>query len=193
MSDIAYLNNFKNGTDLLEEENLNGSYKLNVKTTKDIIANLNMSREDKLITESIILNLEKNESDAIKLNHCITMPAVGTIQRRIDKLMLRKYNKELKDAAARLNKEEYKNYFKILHKKIFHEIKVQDARRAIFNKLKFGTNKKFTAEVLKYGYVTTCCKYLALTKFKVIEFDQELQDKWDELNGIDRDNMNYDV
>lgn len=162
----------------------NDIYTLKTVDIDDIIKDLKLSDEDEIITRSIILGIEYNAADTISNNLIASLPYVGTLQKDITKDLLQEHSEELKIARSTLDKESYKQYVRDLRKEIKDQIAADYNKRKYFESFKRSKNKLYNKLIIERGKAYADVYIYTRMLLKPIEFNQDIQDQYDRINGV---------
>lgn len=165
-------------------DQLDNDYVLICKDINDIINDANF--KDKREEDScrmIIDFIEKNIANGIKNYKCMQLPFVGCMRYNpMDKAML-KYRLELKFARKNMSKEEYKEYFKSIWYKEKSKVQSEEIRNRYISSLRSINKKRYNELYLKFGRAYAEAYVYTLTLLEYVPFNQEIQDRYDELEN----------
>lgn len=164
-------------------DEIDNEYILKTVSTNEILADMNLNEIDAALTKTIILGIEEEAAKAIKENICVSLPNMGNVQRSYFKDLMQKHNKELQLARATMTKEEYKTYVKEVYRNLRNEAKTTYNKRKVFERFKRGRVKDFDKLVLKRGKHWANLYVQALLWLTPVEYNQDVQDQYDKING----------
>jgi len=162
---------------------IDNKHNLIIKDINDIINALDSDEEEKLIIRSAILNLEERASKGISNGDIVSIPSIGICRKKLESEELRKYNKELREAKKVLNKEEYKDYARNIYRNIRNKIAKRDFKNKVLNKHKALYRNTYLKYAMQYGKAYADLWIQSLLWFKIVDYDQAVQDQYDRLNG----------
>lgn len=164
-------------------DNIDTRYFLLAKDTNAILAELDMTEEEKVLTKSIILGLEEEVAKNIKDNKIVSIPNIGICKKKLEPIELRKRNAELREARQKLSKEDYKEFARNIYKDVRNKTKAIEYKNKLLNKYKSIHKKKYDKYAITRGLTYANLYIKALLWFKVIDFDRAVQDQYDRING----------
>lgn len=164
-------------------DNVDTRYILYTKTTDDIISELDITEEEKVLTKSIILGLEEEVAKNLKENKIVSIPNIGICKKKLEAIELRKHNTELRLARKTMSQEEYKSYARDVYKFVRNKVKAEEAKNKLLNKYRSIHKRKYNEYAITRGLAYANLYIQSLMWFKVIDFNQEIQDQYDKING----------
>lgn len=164
-------------------------YEVIHKDINDILNDLKIDENDLILTKDIINGIESTAADYIKKDKTVSLPYLGTVRRNPIKKKLTEDYDEMKNARETLTREQFLEFYKNKMTNLKLEQKNKD-REKHANKINLGVNKaKYEELCITVGKAYADAYIFAITHFTEVEFDQEIQDKYDEINN--RKNVDY--
>lgn len=160
------------------------------KNKNDIFNELDFKDDDeRYLCESIINNLEKSIADGIKNLKTVQIPYIGCVRINPVKRKFREAKLHLSAVRKNITKEQYKEHVRSFVIDLQETQKKEDKIKINIIKLKRNNKKKYYElyKTLGKAYAEMFIKAIYLLDY--IPFEQEWQDKYDELSGIDRDKL----
>lgn len=149
----------------------------------DILTDLHIGEEDLILTKDIINNIEKTAAEALENNKTVSLPYLGTARKNPIKRKMTEDYAELKNARETLTREQFLDYYKNKVTNLKLEQKAKDIEKHT-NKINLGINKKKYDELcISIGKAYADAYIYAITHFTEVVFDQEIQDRYDEINN----------
>lgn len=163
-------------------DQLDNDYILICKDMNDIITDANFkNKREEDSCRMIIDFIERTIANGIKDFKCMQLPFVGSMRYNpMDKAML-KYRLELKLARKTMGKEEYKEYFRSIWYKEKAKVNSEEIRKRYIVNIRATNKKKYNELYLKFGRAYAEAYVYTLTLLTDVPFDQEIQDRYDEL------------
>lgn len=171
--------------DFIDESS--NKYVLQIATIDNVLSELNLSEDDEAITKSIILNLECEASNAIKIGLIASIPSIGCVQKDLLKETLRKRSDELKAARASLSKEDYKNYVREVQAEIKADLKDKYLKRKLVDRIKKQSKKFYDTMVINRGMAYTNLYIASRLWIEHIPFNKEVQEQYDIIANLNKE------
>ena len=166
-------------------ETLNNEYSFLVKNKTDILNELDfIDEDDRLLTESIINNLERHASENIKNNNIVQLPYIGVIRKSPLREVMRSNYDNFRQARKTMNKEEYKTYVANIINEGKQKIKEAEDIKYRFKRLISRNKKTYDRYYINLGKNYANVYILALSLLDYVEFNQEVQDMYDYLRTL---------
>lgn len=166
-------------------EELNSISKLDTISKKDILNELNKNDKEIELIDSIISDLEYTAAEYLKVGKAVQLPLVGSIRKN----KLREYTNKNKNKYSELRKnvtkEEYKKLMSEEINKVKNKIRLEDKEKVYLNRIR--KNKKYNNILNTLGKHYAEMYLFAITHFKEVPFDQEVQDMFDYLNNTNNE------
>ena len=177
-----------------EVTNLKNGYQLEVTRLKDILQELNFENDDDVdICKDIITQLETKAATVLAKGGTVALPYVGRLRKPLVKKEMEKQRHLLKLAYSVMDKEDYKQYRKDLYWECVDKIASEDDKRKIRRKLIAANRKRYLQKYKVFGETGAELWITSLMWLKGIEFNQEVQDVFDEIEANENSNrkINY--
>lgn len=165
---------------IVKTDEIDLDYTLIYKDKTNILSDIAFdNKDDELICEAIIDNLEKSISDNLKAANNVSIPFIGTIERNWYKEAIRNNYKDFKEYKSSHTDEEYKEYFKAT----CEQIKSNYAAKEDEHK----RNKRFKSLLLP-RYINLCKSrsviyanaWLKMIRcMTVVEFDPDIEEVYE--------------
>jgi len=151
----------------------------------DVVASMNLKEEEEKLMFDIINDLEKFATANIKMDKVVSIPYMGCIR---NNMILRdmRNNQSIKIARKVMDSADFKKFAAETYQLIVEKHFKSDDQRIIEEKVKSTLRKQYEMLFNKFGSIYTTVWIKTLTHFKGIEFDQEWEDKYQELKSLDK-------
>jgi hypothetical protein len=156
------------------------------KNYKDIIKELDLTDDDKIICESIIYSMEKYIIKNIKEDKTVQIPFIGCIRKNHIKAKLIEDKEELRLLRKTNNKETYKSIVRNKINSYKEELNKKDRDKLQIKKLISIYKKEYELYSKTIGVAFANMFIYGKTLFKDIPFDPEVQKMYDELNKLNK-------
>lgn len=154
------------------------------KDYKELINDMKFDSEDeKLTCLDIIGSLEKVASQELKDGKIVHIPFIGTFCFNNVEMEIKKNSDDFKSFRSNHSVEEYKNYVIDFVNSKKEELTKDDNERLEFLKAKQNAKKIYQKIYLKKGKDAAHNFINMILRFKVIEFNQEIEDAYQELEN----------
>lgn len=165
-----------------EVTNLKNGYQLEVVRPKDIFDDLGFSNPDDVeICKSIITQLESKSATILVQGGTVALPYIGRLRKPLVRQEINKQRHLLKVARSVMNKEDYQQYKKDLYLECVNKIASEDERKKIKKRLIALNKKQYLQKYKNFGETGANLWIDSLMWLKGIEFNQEVQDVFDEI------------
>ena len=154
---------------------------------KDILDNLNLSDEDRFMTSEAISLIESTAANGIKHNKAVSLPYFGVLRKNPYKTLWRKNRYLLRHAKKCLDNTGFKQFCRDILDDIIDEVNTAEQNRKLYVNVKRKIKDKYIKYRDLFGVYYADMLVRAYLALDIVEFNQEWQDKYDELNGINRD------
>ena len=172
-----------------EVTNLKNGYQLEVVRPKDIYNTIGFNDFDDIeICKSIITQLESKAAEVLAQGGTIALPYIGRLRKPLVKQELNKQRHLLKVARSVMDKEDYKQYKKELYAECVDKIASEDEKRLIKRRLIALNRKRYIQKYKLFGENNANLWIDSLMWLKGIEFNQEVQDVFDEIEANENSN-----
>lgn len=154
------------------------------KENKHIIEDINFEYDDdKLLCSDIITHLEKTAAEEIQNDKCVQLPFVGSIRKNPLKKTLDEHREKFTIAHKCLNKEDFKEYTADVFRKRKEELRKQDYYKAKFKEIKNRYKRQYELFYTQIGPAYANMFIKSRMDLNIVKFDQEFEDKYNELNN----------
>jgi len=177
-----------------EVTNLKNGYQLEVVRPKDIFNDLGFANSDDIeICKAIITQLESKSAEVLVQGGTIALPYVGRLRKPLVRQEINKQRHLLKVARSVMDKEDYHQYKKDLYSECVNKIASEDERKKIKKRLIALNRKQYLQKYKAFGEFGANLWIESLMWLRGIEFNQEVQDVFDEIDNNENRNrkVNY--
>lgn len=175
------MNDIEFNQDLIDDSSI---YSFNEVDQSIILDELDCDEEDKLTIKSIIDTIESQIAIHIKKGFIVNIPYIGNIQRSVLKDKLNTHNKELQLARSTMTKEDFKEYYKELRRQLKNEVKQEEHERKTIAKFRNKYKDFYITMAINRGRAYIELYIKSILWLSPIEYNQEIQDQYDRINGI---------
>lgn len=174
-------------------EDIGENYIIISKDTNDILNDMDFNDEDeRLLCESIINNLERDAAAGIRDMKIVSLPFIGCIRINPIKRKLRDTKLHLSLMRKNMSKADYKQHVRDIVTEFREEMEKVDSEKLIMTKIRRNNKKRYEMYYKKLGKAYAEMFIYSIRALKDVPFDREWQERYDELAGIDRENMSAD-
>lgn len=178
------------------QENINEAdidYVIISKNKEDILNELDFeNEEERYLCDAIITNLEKSASDTIRNMKVAQIPYIGCVRINPVKRKLREAKLHLSSIRKSLTKEQYKEHVRSYIIDLKEQQAEADRIKLAIIRIRRNNKKKYEQLFKKCGRAYAELFIMSIYWLKEVVFDQEWQEKYNELAGIDKENMDAD-
>lgn len=154
------------------------------KDIEDILTDINFKNlNDELVCKDIILHLENTAAEEIKNDKCVQLPFIGSIRKNPLRKVLIDNKVNFKLAAKNLNKDEAKEYFASVFREKKQEMRKADYERAKIIEVRNKNKIKYEQYYTHLGPAYANMYLRAILMMRMVEYDQEFEDRIKELNN----------
>lgn len=172
-----------------EVTNLKNGYRLEVLRQKDIFANMSFENDDDLnICKDIINQLETKAAAVLAKGNTVSLPYIGRLRKPLVHEELQKHRKLLKVARTVMNKNDFKDYRWDTYRECVAKIASEDEQKKLRRKLIAANRKRYTEKYKLFGESGANLWIESLLWLQPIEFNQEVQDVFDEIAKNENNN-----
>lgn len=169
--------------DFKELNEVSDEYELIYKDINVVLDELNLTGAPRVKHRSIIQNLERQIADIVRNDGCASIPYIGNVRKHPSISVTQKYRKELKEARAKLSKEEYRDYVrKLMNEEKAERIDKEQAKAKTYEFRK-KVFKPYLKILNKFGETYANLWLYCRRHWTVIEFNQEVEDTYSEYYG----------
>lgn len=149
----------------------------------DILNDIHFETEDdKLLMKDIISNLESVVAKEVKNGKCVQIPYIGSLRKNPLKETLEKNRTNFRIAAKSLSKEGFKEHCSLVFKKKKDELRIRDYEKAKLKQIRKRHQKEFEQLYVEIGSAYANMYIFSKTLMRAVEFNEEFEDKIQELN-----------
>lgn len=168
---------------------LSNGVSLEVVREKDILADIDFDSQDDFdICKDIISQLESKGAEVLKQGNTVALPYVGRLRKALVKQEYLKNRNLLKVAKSVMSKEDYNDYKKDTYKECLAKIISKDKLKKLRKRVIALNRKKYTQKYKLFGEVTANLWIESILWMQPIEFNQEIQDVFDEIEANENNN-----
>lgn len=165
---------------------LKEDFNIETKNYKDIINELDLNIDDKIICESIINSMEQYILKNLKDGKIVQIPYLGVVRKNPIKEALAAEKEELRYLRKTNDKETYKAIVKNKINSYKQELNKKDRDKLEIKKLISIYKKEYEFYSKTIGAAFANMFIYSKTLFKDIPFDPEVQRMYDELNKLNK-------
>lgn len=152
------------------------------KNKNDILDELDFeNEEERFLCDSIISNLEKSASDAIRSMKTASIPYIGCVRINPVKRSLREAKLHLSSVRKGLSKEQYKEHVRSYVVDLKEKQKEKDRIKLLFAKIRRNNKKKYEQLFKTCGKVYAELFIMSIYWLKEVPFDQEWEEHYQSL------------
>lgn len=171
--------NFNKVPNTIITDDFDSDYILIYKDINNILDDINLHGEDRILCKSIIDNLEKEAAINIRQEKCIAIPHIGTIQKNWYRSKLISHYKDFKEARKTMTSEEYIEYTAKVMEEEKRKHKEEENRIKAEKRFKKRFLKRWISITKDRGYAYANLWLYAITKLSIIEFDSEIEEVYE--------------
>lgn len=158
-------------------------YTLIYKDRDLILDDINLSEDDRFITEAIIESLESEVANKVKEGFTVSIPFIGSIDRQWYREAIKSKYNEFREFKETHTKEEYKEYFKEETDKIKRNHSEEEDKLKRFKKFKSKLLPRYIQLSATKGSVYANCWLVTLNKLEIVEFDPEIEEVYERFRS----------
>lgn len=166
-------------TNTIVTDDFDNDYVLIYKDINNILDDINLHGEDRLLCKSIIDSLEKEAAVNIRNEKCVSIPHIGTIQKNWYRSKLISHYKDFKEARKTMSKDEYMRYTASVMDEEKRKHKEEEDRIKNLQRFKRRFLKRWTALTKDRGTVYANLWLYAIIKLDIVEFDPEIEEVYE--------------
>ncbi|MBP3201335.1 MAG: hypothetical protein J6M39_06790 [Lachnospiraceae bacterium] len=168
---------------------LSNGCSLEVVRGKDILADIDFNSQDDFdICKDIIFQLESKAAEVLKQGNTIALPYVGRLRKPLVKQEYLKNRNLFKVARSVMSKEDYIEYKKDTYRECVAKINSEDNLKKLRRRTIALNRKKYIQKYKLFGAVIANIWIESLLWLKPVEFNQEIQDVFDEIEANENNN-----
>lgn len=172
-----------------EFTSLKTGYRLEVVRQKDIIADIESFDDDDIdICKDIITQLETKASQILVQGGTVALPYVGRLRKPRVKEEYEKNRKLLKVASSVMNAQDLRDYKHDLYWECVAKVESEDNCKKLRRKLIAKNRKRYVEKYNLFGEFGANLWIETLLWLKPIEFNQDVQDVFDEIEANETNN-----
>lgn len=173
---------------------LSNGYSLEVVRMNNVLADIDfVTQDDYDICKDIIFNLETKASEVLKEGKTISLPYIGRLRKPLVKTEYLKHRNLLKIARSVMTTQDYKDYKKDLYKECVAKVSSADNLKKLRKRIIALNRKQYVKKYNLFGEVIANIWVESILWLQPIEFNQEVQDVFDEIERNENNNrkINY--
>lgn len=152
------------------------------KNKDDILNELDFeNEEERLLCDSIITNLEKNASDAIRNMKVASLPSIGCVRINPVKRKLRDAKLHLSIVRKNITKEQYKEHVRSYVIDLKEQQEKEDKLKLIFTRIRRNNKKRYDILYKRFGRAYAEMFIHAIYLMKEVPFDKEWEEYYQSL------------
>lgn len=168
---------------------LSNGYPLEIIRMNDVLVDINFVEKDDFdICKDIIFQLETKASEVLKEGKTISLPYVGRLRKPLVKQEYLKHRTLLKVARSVMSAQDYKDYKKDLYKECVAKVSSKDELNKLRKRIIALNRKQYVKKYNLFGEVIANIWVESLLWLQPIEFNQEVQDVFDEIEANENNN-----
>ena len=164
-------------SDKIEQE-----YVIIPKGINDIISELNLEEDEKELCKSIITDIEKEASDAIRAMKVVNIPFIGCIRINPVKRQIRDNYKNFRLARQRMNKDQYKEHVRSYVNDLREEQEEKDFIKLVIKKIRSHNKNKYKDYCSKINKSYAEMFIYSIYLLNEVPFDIEFERMYQSLN-----------
>ena len=168
---------------------LKNGYRLEIVRQQQVLEDINFHNQDEFdICKDIISCLETKSSQVLAKGETVSLPYIGRLRKPLIIQELYKQKKLLKVARSVMDKDDYKEYKKEVYQECVSKIVNADNLAKLRRRLITLNKKKYLKKYKVFGEFGAMLWIESLLWLKPIEFNQEVQDVFDEIERNENSN-----
>lgn len=164
-------------------DELEFDYALICKDRKQIVNELQLSDKQSIIVNNVIEFVENQIAEGFISGNSVSLPFVGTLQKNAITNVLKGKYEEFKNAKENLSEEEYRQFVKDTYNSAKKEHLTKRAEENTARLVKKNNSSLYGKYYRKHGLEFAKMKMFSLALLRVVEFDQEIQDRYEQLTN----------
>lgn len=152
----------------------------------DIVSQITSEDEERFLYESIVTNLEKTASEAIKNGKTVSLPLIGCLRKNPIRQVIKDNRDKFAHNRTKMSKEEYKDYVRDVINTAKENIAKDDKQKIIIKKIRSSNKKKYDKYYSSIGKTYADTFIYSMTLLREVPFDPQLQDALDKIDNIIR-------
>lgn len=177
-----------------EFTNLKTNYKLEVVRLNDILEDIGFNKDYEIdICKDIITQLETKASQVLVQGGTVLLPYIGRLRKPLVKEEYQKNRKLLKVASSVMSAQDLRDYKHDLYWECVAKVESEDNCKKLRRRLIAKNRKQYLKKYELFGEFGANLWIETLLWLKPIEFNQEIQDVFDEIEANENNNrkVNY--
>lgn len=150
------------------------------KDMNNVLDDMNLSDKERLVTKSIILDIDSQIGDIIFNNGDARIPYIGTCSRPFNIKVVIKYRRELLEAARTMTKEDYADFVRKLYKREKEALKIDKQRLRRMEKFRNTYFKVYSRLYDRIGEEYANLWIYLRNKYSIVEFNPEREEEFQE-------------
>lgn len=154
------------------------------KNINDILEDIEFDNiDDELICKDIITHLETTAAEEIKNDKCVQLPFIGSIRKNPLRKVLDENRTAFKLVAKNFSKEDAKAHYASVFQEKKNELRLEDYKKAKLKEVRNRNKTKYEQLYTHLGPAYANMYLNAILMMRMVEFDQDFEDKIRELNN----------
>lgn len=163
---------------------LKNGYKLEVVRQNNILADIDFADDIEFnICKDIITQLEDKSAAVLAESKTISLPYIGRLRKPLVKQEMNKQRKLIKFARQNMDKIDFKQYIRDTYKECVDKVASKDLKNKLRRQLIALNRKKYNEKYNLFGEFGANLWIESLLWLQPIEFNQEVQDVYDIIDG----------
>lgn len=152
------------------------------KDINDILEDIEFDNiDDELICKDIITHLETTAAEEIKNDKCVQLPFIGSIRKNPLRKVLDENRTAFKLVAKNFSKEDAKAHYASVFQEKKNELRLEDYKKAKLKEVRNRNKTKYEQLYTHLGPAYANMYLNAILMMRMVEFDQDFEDKIREL------------
>lgn len=152
------------------------------KDINDILEDIEFDNiDDLLICKDIITHLETTAAEEIKNDKCVQLPFIGSIRKNPLRKVLDENRTAFKLVAKNFSKEDAKAHYASVFQEKKNELRLEDYKKAKLKEVRNRNKTKYEQLYTHLGPAYANMYLNAILMMRMVEFDQDFEDKIREL------------
>lgn len=154
------------------------------KDINDILEDIEFDNiDDELICKDIITHLETTAAEEIKNDKCVQLPFIGSIRKNPLRKVLDENRTAFKLVAKNFSKEDAKAHYASVFQEKKNELRLEDYKKAKLKEVRNRNKTKYEQLYTHLGPAYANMYLNAILMMRMVEFNQDFEDKIRELNN----------
>lgn len=154
------------------------------KDINDILEDIEFDNiDDSLICKDIITHLETTAAEEIKNDKCVQLPFIGSIRKNPLRKVLDENRTAFKLVAKNFSKEDAKAHYASVFQEKKNELRLEDYKKAKLKEVRNRNKTKYEQLYTHLGPAYANMYLNAILMMRMVEFNQDFEDKIRELTN----------